>query len=247
VYGFLTDRSPDGFERLARIRLRHRLRRLARPAWLGTVRRTKPLSDHWGSDRGTPVDRHYIERFLAEHRQDIRGRVLEVRDRRYTDRFGSGVEMSDVLDIDATNPRATIVADLSAADTIASDQFDCFVLTQTLQFIYDVKSALCHSHRILRPGGVLLATVPSLSRTAPYDLGGDFWRFTAASCANLFEEQFGKDAVTVTAWGNVLTDVAFLLGMASEELSSRELAEHDPLFPLVVAVRAVKRPASGES
>ena len=33
-----------------------------------------------GRDRGTPIDRHYIERFLDEHRADIRGRVLEVRD-----------------------------------------------------------------------------------------------------------------------------------------------------------------------
>src|SRR5690606_28448862 len=80
-----------------------RLRRLVRPAWLGTLRRTTPLSDRFGSDRGTPVDRYYIENFLEEHRQDIRGRVLEVKDSDYTDRYGTAVERREVLDIDPAN------------------------------------------------------------------------------------------------------------------------------------------------
>src|SRR6266478_325221 len=131
-----------------RHRVRQRLRRLARPAWLGTLRRTTPLSDHWGFDRGTPLDRYYIERFLEEHCQDIRGRVLEVRDSRYTDRYGTAVQRRDVLDIDPRNPNATIVVDLATADAIPPDQFDCFVLTQTLQFIYDTRAAVAHAHRI---------------------------------------------------------------------------------------------------
>src|ERR1044071_9523598 len=91
-------------------RLRQRLRRFARPAWLGSLHRTTPLSDHWGFDRGTPLDRYYIGRFLEEHRQDIHGRVLEVKDSNYTDRYGVGVQRRDVLDIDPSNPHATIVA-----------------------------------------------------------------------------------------------------------------------------------------
>src|SRR3954451_1583936 len=135
-----------------------RLRRLRKPAILGTLRRTRPLSDSWGRDRGTPVDRYYIERFLHEHRTDIRGRVLEVKDAGYTTRFGVGVSASAVLDVDATNPHATIVADLAWADGVGSESFDCFVLTQTLQLIPDLRAALVHARRLLRPGGVLLAT-----------------------------------------------------------------------------------------
>src|SRR5262245_14131445 len=119
--------------------IRQRLRRLLRPAWLGTLRRLTPLSDSWGMDRGTPVDRYYIEQFLAEHRADIHGRVLEGRDDHYSTRFGSGVLKQDVLDINPANPQATLVADLAAADAIPANQFDCFVLTQTLQFIYDTR------------------------------------------------------------------------------------------------------------
>lgn len=218
-------------------RLRQRLCRLRRPASFGTLRRTTPLSDHWGAERGTPVDRYFIERFIAEHRGDIRGHVLEVRDRRYTSRFGVAVERSDVLDIDTSNAEATIYADLAAAHVIPSGQFDCFILTQTLQLIYDTRAALAHAHRILRPGGVLLVTVPSVSRLA---CDRDYWRFTAASCSELFGRLFTADQLTIRTYGNVLVGAAFLFGMAAEELSARELDATDDRFPLVVAIRAVK-------
>jgi SAM-dependent methyltransferase len=220
---------------------RRHLRRLSRPAWLGTIRGTTPLSNEWGFDRGTPVDRYYIERFLEKHRPDIHGRVLELRDSGYTDRYGIDVDRSDVIDINPANTRATIIADLTAADAIHADQFDCFVLTQTLQFIYDTRAALAHAHRILRPGGVLLVTVPSVSRIAPrYGLKTDYWRFTVASCSALFGEVFGAEQVAVRSYGNVLAAIAFLTGMAYEELSRRELEAHDEHFPVIIAIRAVK-------
>lgn len=216
-----------------------RLSRLSRPAWLGTIRRTTPLSDAWGFDRGTPVDRYFIEHFLEAQRQDVRGRVLEIKDSGYTDRFGSIVERRDVLDIDPANPRATIIANLAAADSIAANQFDCFILTQTLQFIYDTRVVIAHAHRILRPNGVLLVTVPAVSRLDRRLT--DYWRFTTASCSTLFGEVFGAEQVSVRSYGNVLTGVAFLTGMACEELTRRELDTHDPYFPVIIAVRAIKR------
>lgn len=221
--------------------LAQRVRRLIRPARLGSLRRTTPLSDTWGFDRGTPVDRHYIEEFLAEHGGDIRGRVLEVQDSGYTDRFGSGVERRDVLDVDPANPRATLVADLAAADGIPADTFDCFILTQTLHLIYDAPAALGHARRLLRPGGVLLATLPAVSRVSRgVGVDGDYWRFTAASCSALFGEVFGPGQAAVRTYGNVLTAIAFLTGLAREELRRRELDAHDPFFPVIVAARAVK-------
>lgn len=211
-----------------------RWRRLLRPAWPAFLRRTRPLSDFWGFDRGTPVDRHYIEGFLAEHRADIRGRVLEVQDSIYTDLFGSGVEGRDVLDVDPANPRATIVADLTNTAALPAEAFDCFILTQTLHLIYDLRAAVKSCHHLLRPGGVLLVTGPALSRVRT----GDYWRFTPASLARLLEETFGT--VTVRAYGNVLAATAFLSGMAKEEIPRRLLDRHDEHFPVIVAARAVK-------
>jgi SAM-dependent methyltransferase len=211
-----------------------RRRRLLRPAWPAALRRIRPVSDFWGFDRGTPLDRYYIEGFLAEHREDIRGHVLEVQDSSYTDRFGSGVVNRDVLDIDPANPRATIVADLAASTSMPAGAFDCFILTQTIHLIFDLPAAVRSCHDVLRPGGVLLVTAPTVSRVR----SGDFWRFTPASLGRLLEGAFGQ--VSVQAYGNVLAATTFLSGMAKEEVPRRLLDEHDQHFPVIVAARAVK-------
>lgn len=224
----------------ARMKRQRLLRRLIRPAWLGTLRRTTPLSDRWGWDRGTPIDRYYMEHFLEEHRRDIRGHVLEVEDNAYTNRFGTGVERSDVLDINPANPHATLIADLSSADAIPADTFDCVILTQTLQYIYQTPAAIKQVYRSLRPGGVLLATVPGICRMDPDFPGKDYWRFTLDSCTALFGEVFGKEHITLRSYGNVLTAISCLAGIAYEELSSRELESLDPNYPVLIAVRAVK-------
>jgi len=222
--------------------------RLRRPALLAARRSTEPLSHDWGFERGTPVDRYYIGRFLERHRGDIRGRVLEVKDDAYTRRYGSGVERADVLDVDAANPRATVVADLAVADGVPEDAFDCFVLTQTLQLIYDVAAVARHAHRMLAPGGVLLVTVPAVSRLCgPPDSYPDHWRFTSASARRLFEDAFGAGNVEVRTEGNALAGAAFLLGMAAEELGPRRLDAADPAHPVLVTVRAVKAPGASAS
>src|SRR5687767_2014936 len=97
----------------------------------GSLRRVNPISRHFGFDRGQPVDRHYIEGFLARNATDVRGRVVEVGDDSYTRRFGAGrVTRSDVLHVSADNPQATIVADLANAEHVPSDTFDCVIVTQ---------------------------------------------------------------------------------------------------------------------
>ena len=224
-----------------RSRRRKQRSRLVAPWLLLRLLRGRPLSDRWGYDRGQPIDRYYIEQFLADHRADITGRVLEVKSGEYARQFGANVSELDVLDIDALNPDATIVADLAAAEAVASDSFDCFVLTQTLQYVYDLGSAVRHARRILRPGGVLLATVPCVSRipTEAPELR-DFWRFTEASCRELVGRDFGDLDPVVRAFGNVLSCCAFLAGLAAEDLTRGRLDQHDERFPLVVGIRAVK-------
>jgi SAM-dependent methyltransferase len=204
------------------------------------MRRTSPLSDQWGKERGTPVDRYYIERFLQENRERIRGRVLEVKDARYTRRFGAQGSRSDVLDVDVRNPGATVVADLAAADHVEAALFDCFILTQTLQYVFDFRAALEHVQRILRPGGTALCTVPVVNRIGRLEAESEYWRFTPAACKALFEHAFPAGEVEVQGHGNVLTCVAFLMGMAAEELRADELDADDPFYPLLVTVRATK-------
>ena len=208
----------------------------------GSLRRVTPISRSWGFDRGRPIDRYYIENFLAQHADDIRGRVLEIGDATYTLRFGDRVTRSDVLHVTAGNPHATIVGDLTKAEHIPSDTFDCIILTQTLHLIYDVRAAIATLHRILKPGGVLLATVPGISQIDRYEWRDSwYWAFTTLSTRRMLEESFGDGGVDVEAFGNVLTAAAFLYGLATEELERNELDYWDAPYPLLITARARKR------
>jgi len=215
----------------------------------GSLRRVIPLNRNFGYDRGRPIDRYYIERFLERHRADICGHVLEIADNTYTWNFGGDrVIKSDVLHLVNGNPNATIVGDLTCAEHIPSDRFDCVILTQTLQYIYDVPAVLRTLKRILKPRGVVLATVAGITPISRYDMErwGCFWAFTSLSVRRLFEEAFPAADIRVDAYGNVLAATAFLYGMASHELNQKELDYCDPDYQVVITIRAVKSTSSAD-
>ena len=218
----------------------------------GDLRRLTPLSRRWGKDRGgRPIDRYYVERFLAAHSADIHGRVLEVGDDAYTRRFGGDrVGRRDVLHPVPGNAKATIVADLTT-DTgpLPAEAFDCVILTQVLHVLADPGPAVRTAHRILRPGGVVLATLAGISQISRWDMErwGDYWRFTTASARRLFVSAFPLDHVGVESHGNVLTAISFLQGLTAEEMRPGELDYLDPDYQLLVTVRAVKPRAATTS
>lgn len=214
----------------------------------GDLKRLSPISRDWGYDRGTPVARYYIEDFLARHAGDIRGRVLELASSDYTRRFGGArVEQSDVLAVERNNPNATIVGDLVEPGTLPAAAFDCIIFTQALHYIYDVRRGLETLHHALKPGGVLLTTAPAIGPMGDWpghpekpDRWPWYWIFTAAALHRLMEDQFGHDAVTAEARGNIFTATAFLYGLALEELETSHLEIDDPRFPVAITSRAVK-------
>jgi hypothetical protein len=127
----------------------------------GGMRRLAPISRDNGYDRGTPIDRWFVEEFLRDHAEDIRGDVLDFYDDRNTRLFGGErVRSVEVVHRTPGHATATIAADLTDAPELASASFDCVLLTQTLHVIYDMRAALATVHRVLRPGGVVLATFP---------------------------------------------------------------------------------------
>jgi len=210
---------------------------------LGHLRRVTPLSRDFGFDRGKPVDRYYIEKFLAQQAADIRGHVLEIGDNSYTRQFGGDrVTQSDVLHVYKDNPAATIVGDLTCADRIPTDTFDCIILTQTLPFIYNVRAAIATIYRILKPGGVLLTTFAGISQISRTDMDawGEYWRFTTNSSRKLFAEFFPSQNLDVAAYGNVFAVTAFLYGLATEELRQEELDYCDRDYEMLISVRATK-------
>ncbi len=212
---------------------------------LGDLRRTTPVDAGFGGGRGKPIDRHYIERFLADHAADVHGSVLEVAEDHYTRRFGgSRVQRSETLhaDANANATRSADLADAASAAALPGDFYDCFICTQTLQYIYRPEAAAATIHRILRPGGVLLLTAPGISQISPYDRErwGEYWRFTVQSMQRLLASAFDPALLQVQAHGNVLSAIGFLHGLACGDLRDAELDVFDDRYPLVITARAQK-------
>jgi len=214
-----------------------------RPVIWGNLRKPTPFSRVFGYDRGSQsIARYYIDQFISGYSDDIHGKVLEIGDDTYTKLFGLLVEHSDVLHVQEGNPKATIVADLTCADEIPDNTYDCIIMPQTIQFIYDFRSALKHTFRILKPNGVLLVTMSGITQISQYDneRWGDYWRFTSLSATKLFEEYFPSNNITIKSHGNVLSAISFLEGLASKELKKSELDFNDPNYEIIITIRAVK-------
>jgi len=207
----------------------------------GDLGRTTPISQTFGFDRGMPIDRYYIDAFLNQNQEAIRGQVLEIAEDTYSKRFGG----SKVTQIDVLNPadqtgNRTIQTDLTKP--VELNKYECVILTQTLHVLSKPENAVRNLHKSLKSMGILLATFPGISQISRYDMDrwGDYWRFTSLSARHLFEEVFGSGNVTIQTFGNVVTSLSFLHGLAVEDLQKSDLDYHDPDYELLITVKAVK-------
>ena len=208
----------------------------------GDFKRTAPFSTQFGYDRGGPVDRYYIENFLEKYKGDIKGDVLEIGDNEYTIRFGEGrLKKSHILHVDDKNPAATYVGDLSDAPQIPDNKFDCIILTQTLHLIYHYHKAIETCYRILKPGGVLLMTVPGISNIDFSDWKDNWlWSFTDSAIKRILGEAFAQENYETDVFGNVFVATAFLYGVGLPEMDRAFLDECDPHYQVIITARAVK-------
>lgn len=198
----------------------------------------KPASTKYGFDRGKPTDRFYIEKFMEEHSDFIKGRCLEIVDNTYTVRYGGNkVQISDALDIFKT-PKANIHGDLRNLHNVESNLYDCLIVTQTLNVVDRYEDAIKECYRILKPGGVLLVTMPTLSPT--WNLKINLWRFTPESSQYVFGKHFGEKNVEVKSYGNKLTSEFFWIGFAVEDLELDEFNSFDKNWPTIIGIVARK-------
>ena len=213
----------------------------------GDLRRRYPFCRVYGYERGRPIDRYYIENFLERNADAIQGRVLEIGDDSYTRRFGGDrVTHRDVLHAHDV-PEATIIGDITAMPDVPADHFDCMIVNQTLQLIYDIEAAIAEIYRVLKPGGTLLATFPGLSQISDPEWRHIWhWGFTGLSTERFMASAFPRSHTEITTHGNALAAAAFLFGLAEEDLTPRELDLQDPDYHLLLTVRATK-PAQDEA
>lgn len=213
------------------------------PVNVQDLTRVFPVSNVMGAERGTPIDRYYIEKFFQKNAHLIKGRVVEVGDSRYSRKFSGGkAESFDVLHFVPGSKAATIIGDLMETETLPVSSFDCFICAQTFQYTFEICKAIKGAYYLLKPGGVLLATVPGISQISRCDAEryGEYWRFTTDSLQRLFGPVFGTD-LEIESFGNVMAATAFLQGIALEDLPDMSLLDaKDPDYQMLLTVRATR-------
>lgn len=195
-----------------------------------------PISNIFGIERGLPIDRYYIEKFLAKNSRYVKGTVLEVAERGYTIKYGSDVKESICMHVSDSKDGNNIIANLETGEGIVENMADCFILTQTLPFIFDVREAARNVVRSLKRGGIALVTVSGITQISRYDMSrwGHYWSFTTASLKKLFDMINEVESVEVEAYGNVKSSVSGLYGLAMEDVCQEELEYKDDNYQQIV-------------
>ena len=198
------------------------------------------VSDQMGCNRGVPIDRYYIEKFLDGYADKITGKVMEIGDNSYTIKYGKHVTESYILTAALEDERESseyvIYGDLQTGKGCKENCLNCFILTQTLPFIYDVKSAAQNIVGMLKKGGVALITVSGISMLSRYDdeRWGHYWGFTETSLRKIFEGLVENDQIKIVSMGNAKTASAFLYGLSVEDMKKEDFEENDPLVPVMI-------------
>ncbi len=201
----------------------------------------RPVSKRFALERGTPIDRVYIESFLRANKDKIQGTVMEIADSRYTKMFGCNVEQSLMLHLNGWG-KGVIKGSLETGEGLAANSVDCLICTQTIQFIYDIHSVIQSIHKLLKPGGAALVTAHCLGQISLYDYHnwGEYWRFTDQSMRKIFAECFDEGNISVQSWGNVKTAIAYQYGLCAEDLKKEDFKYHDEQFPVIVTALVKK-------
>ena len=203
-----------------------------------------PITRDFGLSRGMPIDRYYISSFLQKNQDLVKGSALEIAENTYTKQFDNGVTSFEILHVDNSNKKATIIGDLTKPESLPEGKIDCFICTQTLNFIFDHKKAIEGSRKLLKKDGFFLGTVSGLCQISRYDMDrwGDYWRFTDLSIKMLFEEYFGSGNVHIEIFGNVFAANSILQGIAVEDIEDVSLLDHkDKDYQVIIGIRAQKK------
>lgn len=111
--------------------------------------------------------------------RSARGRVLDAGSGRGSWRgviVAGGGEYESIDVAPRGEDRPTWVGDIMAMPQVPDGRYDCVVSHQVLEHLPRPWRALAEFHRVLRPGGQIVISVPHLSRR--HELPHDYFRFT---------------------------------------------------------------------
>lgn len=96
----------------------------------------------------------------------------------------------------------TWIGDLCSMNHVPDDRYDAAVCHQVLEHVRYPDQAIKQLTRVLKPGGMLILSVPHLSRR--HELPNDYFRFTQEGLAVLLLDA-GLEIDAVSAYGGVLS------------------------------------------
>nr|AGS49959.1 putative methyltransferase [uncultured bacterium esnapd26] len=202
----------------------------------GQLRRLTPICPAFGTSRGTPIDRHYLNQFIAEIRDLVQGDVVEIGgEDGNKDVYGftraSGYRGLDIKEA----PGVSLVGDAADPGIIPADSLDGIIAFNVLEHTARPWQVVDNMRQWLRRGGTAYCMVPSAQRL--HGAPEDYWRPLPAA----LREMFGAwSEQTVHQYGNPLSAVASLMGVAAEELDAVELGTYHPDYPVASCIVARK-------
>jgi hypothetical protein len=201
-----------------------------------------PLSRKFGYERGTPIDRIYIDEHLKKNSKLFKGECLEIGFPEFLLKFKVPKKDITILGINKTRNKFNFLnCDLTNTESLPDRKFDLFVCTQTYNFISNYSLAVQNSARLINRDGTLLGTVSGLSTLSQYDNDrwGDYYRFSSRAIEEVLRNYFNE--VEVTSYGNLYSTIHFLAGYSYEDLESKILVmERDDLYPMIIGFKASK-------
>ena len=167
---------------------------------------------------------------------------MEVANNNYTIKFGKDNVTKSIICHVMGWGKDAIKVNFETGEGVRDEMTDCLICTQTLQYIFDLKTAMENIYRMLKPGGVALITVPGIKPLCEYDNNqwGEHWSFTEKSMDKLCSLVCSKENYEVKQYGNVKSATAYLYGVCLEDIDEEELEVSDSQFPFIISARIRK-------
>ena len=202
-----------------------------------TLKSIKIYSEKFGFDRGTPIDRYYINTFLENLKlENSFNRSLEFGEIHYSDRFK--VKEKYFLSHPAYETRAIsskqISFDLNSAHNYDGIKFDLILSTNVINFTKNPFVSIKHHMDMLNSGGTLVLTASASMPISKFDAErwGDYWRIAPDGLNQLLRTL--NCEYDIHSFGSFVTSIAFLCGLSAEEVDPLDLNENDDRYPIIV-------------
>jgi len=194
--------------------------------WLLGIFPNLRLSNYFGADRGTPVDRVLMMNYLEKFQDfSMNGEVLEFADSNISDSLFPNAEKYIFIFSEGVRPQERnnfeIVGDLNLCpDDELLGKFKCIISTQVLAFTKNPFLVADSLILMLSDGGKLIGTEPFMSKISQYDDArwGDYFRFTAKGLEAIFaNKSLRKITKEICPLGNYRSTQASSQGLVKED------------------------------